>query len=329
MGHDSNTGGGPRCGCRLSRRSGMPTLDAPDYKIARFLIERGLARDLPDRVPRRVRASSRRCAASAVSSRRPRSSPVPVPGCAQPLPLGLLGPAAATASRGPGSRSPSLLVIGLPQRGAAAGDDGWRGSRSGSLYQSIVNVGGTFYGFGWESLLLEAGFLAIFLGNAEIAPPLLVILAFRWLAFRVEFGAGLIKLRGDDCWRDLRCMDFHHETQPMPNPLCWFFHHLPRRLHRLEVLGNFFAQLVAAVGPVPAPAVRLDRGRPDDRSPSSTSSSAATTPGSTGSRSSSPLRRHRRPGAARRPAGRARLGPAPAWFTARSSSGWLPSSSSC
>lgn len=72
------------------------------------------------------------------------------------------------------------------------------------LYKSIVNVGGTFYVFGWESLLLEAGFLAIFLGNEAVAPPWLVILAFRWLAFRVEFGAGLIELRGNHCWRELR-----------------------------------------------------------------------------------------------------------------------------
>ncbi len=33
------------------------------------------------------------------------------------------------------------------------------------LYLSIVNVGQTWYSFGWESLLLEAGFLAVFLGN--------------------------------------------------------------------------------------------------------------------------------------------------------------------
>src|SRR6266542_3975915 len=117
-----------------------------------------------------------------------------------------------------------------------------------ALYLSIVNVGQTFYAFGWESLLVEAGFLAIFLGNDAIAPPALVLFLFRWLAFRVEFGAGLIKLRGDACWRNLTCMDFHHETQPMPNPLSWFFHRLPRRLHRLEVLGNFVAQLVLPFG---------------------------------------------------------------------------------
>jgi hypothetical protein len=113
-----------------------------------------------------------------------------------------------------------------------------------ALYQSIVNIGQIFYGFGWETLLLEAGFLAIFLGAGPTIPAWPLILLFRWLVFRVEFGAGLIKWRGDRCWRDLTCLYYHHETQPMPNPFSWFFHHLPKRLHRLEVIGNFFAQLV-------------------------------------------------------------------------------------
>ena len=112
------------------------------------------------------------------------------------------------------------------------------------LYLSIVNVGQVFYSFGWETLLLEAGFLAILLGAGATSPPWPLVLLFRWLLFRVEFGAGLIKLRGDRCWRDLTCLYYHHETQPMPNPLSWYFHHLPRPLHRLEVLGNHFAQLV-------------------------------------------------------------------------------------
>jgi hypothetical protein len=115
------------------------------------------------------------------------------------------------------------------------------------LYLSIVNVGQRFYSFGWESLLLEAGFLAIFLGNVRTAPPFLVLLLFRWLTFRVEFGAGLIKLRGDPCWRDLTCMYYHHETQPMPNPLSWYFHHVPKPVHRMEVVGNYVAQLAAPV----------------------------------------------------------------------------------
>jgi hypothetical protein len=116
------------------------------------------------------------------------------------------------------------------------------------LYLSIVNVGQTWYSFGWESLLLETGFLAIFLGNDKVAPPLLAMWLARLLLFRLEFGAGLIKLRGDSCWRDLTCLYYHHETQPMPGPLSWFFHHLPKPLHRVEVVGNHFAQLIVPFG---------------------------------------------------------------------------------
>ncbi|MFF9555647.1 lipase maturation factor family protein [Streptomyces albus] len=116
------------------------------------------------------------------------------------------------------------------------------------LYLSFVNVGQIFYGFGWESLLLEAGFLAIFLGNARTAPPVLTLWLMRWLLFRVEFGAGLIKWRGDQCWRNLTCLYYHHETQPMPGPLSWYFHHLPKPLHRVEVAANHVAQLIVPFG---------------------------------------------------------------------------------
>jgi len=116
------------------------------------------------------------------------------------------------------------------------------------MYLSIVNIGQRWYAFGWESLLLEAGFLMVFLGNDDIAPPLLILMLLRWLVFRVEFGAGLVKIRGDRCWRDLSALDYHHETQPMPGPLSWFFHHLPRPVHRVEVLGNHLTQLVVPFG---------------------------------------------------------------------------------
>ncbi|MER6259243.1 lipase maturation factor family protein [Streptomyces sp900105245] len=116
-----------------------------------------------------------------------------------------------------------------------------------ALYLSIVNVGQTWYAFGWESLLLETGFLAAFLGNDDVAPPVVVLFLLRWILFRVEFGAGLIKLRGDACWRKLTCLDYHHETQPMPGPLSWFFHHLPRPVHRVEVAANHLTQLVVPV----------------------------------------------------------------------------------
>lgn len=113
-----------------------------------------------------------------------------------------------------------------------------------ALYLSVVNVGQIWYSFGWESLLLEAGFLAAFLGPDREAPPVLVLWLLRWLLFRLELGAGLIKLRGDRCWRDLTCLCYHHETQPMPGPLSWGFHHLPRFAHRAEGAANHLTQLV-------------------------------------------------------------------------------------
>ena len=219
----------------------MPDLAAPDYSIARFVIERGLAliylsafvvaiRQFPALAGERGLTPCTRILKLVPVRRAPSifhwrySDRLLVASC-------WVGVVVAAA-----------LVVGLPQRAPLpltmlAWLALW------ALYQSIVNIGGTWYGFGWETLLLEAGFLAVFLGNDALAPPWPVILAFRWLAFRVEFGAGLIKLRGDPCWRDLTCMEFHHETQPMPNPLSWYAHRAPRSFHRLEAIGNFVAQL--------------------------------------------------------------------------------------
>jgi hypothetical protein len=135
------------------------------------------------------------------------------------------------------------LVVGLPQLGPA-----WVPLVCFLLlwaaYLSIVTVGQTFYGFGWESLLLEAGFVVAWLGSSETAAPVPIIWFLRWLVFRLEFGAGLIKMRGDRSWRDLTALFSHHETQPMPGPFSRQAHLLPRWAHRLEVLGNHFAQLV-------------------------------------------------------------------------------------
>jgi len=113
-----------------------------------------------------------------------------------------------------------------------------------AIYLSFVSIGQTFYAFGWESLLLEAGFLAIFLGPSGTEPGWIVIWLYRWLAFRIMFGAGMIKMRGDRCWHDLTCLDYHFETQPMPNPLSRLFHRLPPPIHKAGVLFNHLAELI-------------------------------------------------------------------------------------
>jgi hypothetical protein len=120
-----------------------------------------------------------------------------------------------------------------------------------ALYLSFVKIGQDWYGYGWEIQLLETGFLAIFLCPLlearpfpRLPPPAPVLWLYRWLIVRIMLGAGLIKLRGDPCWRDLSCLDHHYQTQPNPNPLSRALHFMPSWFHRAGVLFNHFVEMV-------------------------------------------------------------------------------------
>lgn len=124
----------------------------------------------------------------------------------------------------------------------------------GIIQLSLVNAGGTFYSFGWETMLVEMTFLAtIFvhpwrwdlLSIRSTVPQYFHFLPLLWMCFRLLFGAGMIKLRGDACWWDFTCMDYHYQTQPNPNPLSWYYHFMPTWFHRVEVgLTHFYEILV-------------------------------------------------------------------------------------
>jgi Lipase maturation factor len=120
------------------------------------------------------------------------------------------------------------------------------------LYMSFVHVGQEWYGYGWETQLLETGFLSIFLCPLldmrpfpRRAPPLAIFWLFRALTFRIMLGSGLIKIRGDASWRDLSALYYHFETQPIPNGLSRWFHFLPRGVLRAGTLFNHIAELAA------------------------------------------------------------------------------------
>jgi hypothetical protein len=72
----------------------------------------------------------------------------------------------------------------------------------------------------------------------------LVLWIYRWLIFRIMLGAGLIKIRGDECWRDLTALVYHYETQPVPNPLSRVLHFAPLWFHKAGVLWNYFVELI-------------------------------------------------------------------------------------
>jgi lipase maturation factor 1 len=108
------------------------------------------------------------------------------------------------------------------------------------LYLSFCTAGQDFLSFQWDALLLEAGFLAIFLGNSKI-----VVLLFRWLLFRVVFLSGVVKLTSHDpVWRDRTAVAFHYLTQPLPTPLAWYMYQLPLWFQRFSTSTILFIELV-------------------------------------------------------------------------------------
>jgi len=121
-----------------------------------------------------------------------------------------------------------------------------------ALYLSIVHAGQEWYGYGWEIQLAETGFLSIFLCPLldprpfpRTAPPLPVLILFRWLIFRIMLGSGLIKYRGDEIWRNGTALYHHFETQPIPGPLSRWFHFLPHAALKIGVWFNWLAEIAA------------------------------------------------------------------------------------
>jgi lipase maturation factor 1 len=107
------------------------------------------------------------------------------------------------------------------------------------LYLSLDTAGQDFLAFQWDSLLLEAGFLAIFLGNSKI-----VVLLFRWLLFRLMFLSGVVKLTSHDpTWRGLTALAYHYLTQPLPNRLAWYMYQLPLTAQRFSTAATLCIEL--------------------------------------------------------------------------------------
>jgi predicted DCC family thiol-disulfide oxidoreductase YuxK len=108
------------------------------------------------------------------------------------------------------------------------------------LYLSLSTAGQDFLSFQWDALLLETGFLAIFLGNSKT-----VVLLFRWLLFRLVFLSGAVKLTSHDLvWRNWTALAFHYMTQPLPTPVAWYMYQLPLGFQRFSTATVLSIELV-------------------------------------------------------------------------------------
>ena len=121
-----------------------------------------------------------------------------------------------------------------------------------ALYLSLVGIGQIFLSYQWDVLLLETGFLAIFLippsilPRQALAPPSpIVILLYKFLIFRLILMSGIVKLAsGDPTWRNLTALAYHYQTQPLPTPLAWYFFKLPLWFQKLSTLFALVTELV-------------------------------------------------------------------------------------
>jgi len=121
------------------------------------------------------------------------------------------------------------------------------------FYLSLTAVCRDFMMFQWDMLLLETGFLAIFLAPLRLVPqrpigpgpePTVVWLG-RWLLFRLVFGSGVVKLvSGDETWRNLTALTYHYQTQPLPTWIGWYAHQLPLMFQKASTFSVLVLELI-------------------------------------------------------------------------------------
>ncbi|MDA7922703.1 lipase maturation factor family protein [Verrucomicrobiales bacterium] len=124
-----------------------------------------------------------------------------------------------------------------------------------TLYLSFVNIGGVFMSFQWDILLLEAGFIAIFLCDWKRKtawsdpPPLTVInriaLLFVWfLIAKMMFFSGWVKLawateNNPEWWGEGTALAYHFMTQPIPSWTAWCAHQTPTWMLQLALFPMY------------------------------------------------------------------------------------------
>ncbi len=119
------------------------------------------------------------------------------------------------------------------------------------FYLSLVGAGQEFLRFQWDSLMLEAGFIAILMAPWTwrlklSAPPRPALFLARWLLFRLMVSSAAAKLTsGDATWRSLTALDFHYFTQPLPPWTAWYAQHWPAWFQKMSVVVMFAAEGLA------------------------------------------------------------------------------------
>lgn len=120
-------------------------------------------------------------------------------------------------------------------------------------FLSFVATAQDFSQYQSDGMLLEAGFLALFLAPAGIWPgwgrrslasrAAWFLLLWEW--FRIYFESGVVKLAsGDPTWRNLTAMNEYYQNGPLPTWIGWYLQHLPFWFHKATAGATLAMELV-------------------------------------------------------------------------------------
>lgn len=122
-----------------------------------------------------------------------------------------------------------------------------------TFYLSLTIAGQTFLSFQWDILLVETGFLAILLApwrlwwtrTNEPRVSRVGIFLLKLLLFKLILMSGAVKLTsGDDCWWNLRALDYHYWSQPLPNVIAWWADQHPEWFKKFSVAFCLVVELI-------------------------------------------------------------------------------------
>jgi lipase maturation factor 1 len=122
-------------------------------------------------------------------------------------------------------------------------------------FLSFVTAASDFSGYQSDGMLLEAGFISLFLAPPGLRPGLgrehppirasIFLLLWEW--FRIYFESGVVKLAsGDPEWRQFTAMDEYYQNGPLPTWIGWYVQHFPHWFHAATAFATLLLELVLA-----------------------------------------------------------------------------------
>jgi lipase maturation factor 1 len=121
------------------------------------------------------------------------------------------------------------------------------------FYLSLTVAGQTFLSFQWDILLIETGFLAIFLAPWRLwwtkanEPPVsrAAMFLLKVLLFKLMIMSGVVKLTsGDDSWFNLSALDYHYWSQPLPTAIGWWADQHPEWFKKFSVAFCLIVEII-------------------------------------------------------------------------------------